>query len=412
MDNSTQYFKKTKAAVLVTGFLNEPLMQAYLFVPFILRKDLHASVFQIAVLYALKYLLAALCIYWVSSVYERKDKLKGNIIWAGIFSRLPFFLFPFIESPWAFVFLAAIYKLFYKAGTPAWIEILKINLPEKSRSAIFSYGAAFAYGGGILLLPFMGSWMDQGGGQVWRWVFPVGAAISMISVYFQAKIPIDVGKKVMKAEKPKAISWWETLVTPWKKTWNLLRNRSDFSQFHLGYMLCGAGVLISQPIIPLLCVDILDLKYVNYAIALALFKGVGLTVTSPLWGKYFQRVDIFRFAGCVFLLMGLFTTFLLFSKMNVVWMYLAYLVYGIALAGDHISWNLSGPSFSNGKDSSVFSTASIILLGLRACLAPALGSLLYSFFGPFVVLAISSVCCFISATKMLQKKPLEILTEV
>ncbi|NCF70892.1 MAG: MFS transporter [Chlamydiales bacterium] len=407
MEESTEHFKRTRAAVLFTGFLSEPLMQAYLFVPFILRKSLNASVFQIAVLYALKYFLAAFCVYWVSSVYERKDKLKNNIIWAGIFSRLPFFLFPFIDSAWVFVFLAAIYKLFYKAGTPAWLEILKLNLPEKYRSALFAYGAALAYGGGVLLLPFMGSWMDQGS-QTWRWIFPAVAALSMFSVYFQAKIPIDVGTRVMNVEKKEAFSWKSAIVKPWKKTWKLLNSHTEFSRFHWGYMLCGSGILISQPIVPVLCVDVLSLKYVNYAIALALFKGLGLTITSPLWGRYFQRIDIFRFTACVFLLMGMFTTFLIFSKGNVIWMYLAHLIYGVALAGDHISWNLSGPAFAKDKDSSVFSTVNVILLGLRACVAPALGSVLHALFGPFVVLAISSCCCFISAFKMFQKQPVQL----
>lgn len=406
MTKRSPAFLQTKAAVLYTGLLCEPLMQAYMFIPFILRKDLGASVFQLAILSTLKYWPAIFLVYWSSQVNDRKDKLKNNVIWSGIFSRIPFLFFPFITSSWSCIVLAAIYMLFYKAGTPAWLEILRLNLPGKERAPLYAVGAAYAYAIGVLFLPLMGHWMDHDN-ELWRWVFPIVALVGMFSVPLQTRIPIE-DEKLVKAPIQK-ISLWKKISQPWIKSYRLLKSRPDFAHFHWGYMLCGSGILITQPVVPILCVDYLKLSYTDFALALSVFKGLGLACASTVWGRVFQKISIFHVTGYVFILVGLFPLFLIFSTTSILWLFLAHLVYGIALAGNHVSWNLAGPSFAGDNDSSPFSTVNVVLLGLRACVAPTIGSILCHFFGPFFVLGLSSFCCLISASRMLQTSSKKIL---
>ena len=75
---------------------------------------------------------------------------------------------------------------------PAWMEILKLNVPEESRRRIFSYVSAFTYlGGGLLPVAF--GWLMDDHYQAWRWIFPLVAFIGILGLYFQGKIPIRLG---------------------------------------------------------------------------------------------------------------------------------------------------------------------------------------------------------------------------
>ena len=147
--------------------------------PFILYKDLHATPLQITVIIALKPLVSVFSMYWSAWINKRKDRLITNVVLAGIIGHLPFFFFPFMENPWYFVVSFGFYMLMARGGLPAWMEILKLNIPGTSREKVFAYASTFEYlGGGIL--PFALGWLLDGYFQSWRWLFPMTAFISIL----------------------------------------------------------------------------------------------------------------------------------------------------------------------------------------------------------------------------------------
>ena len=122
---------KTKRALLWSQLLSEPLVTLYGFLPFLLYKDLGASAFQISLLMMLKPVVTILSFYWSAGL--KGHQLKRNVIGAGFLMRAPFLLCPWIDSPWFIVGAAVNYMFFFRAGAPAWMEILKCNLPKCGR---------------------------------------------------------------------------------------------------------------------------------------------------------------------------------------------------------------------------------------------------------------------------------------
>ena len=371
MENS-QALQRTKSAFLWTRVLNTPFWAVFGLLPFILYKDLHATPLQVAVFIALKPLVSIFSPYWSARINQRRDRLLSNVIGANLLKLAPFLFFPFIDNPWFLILSSGLYMMLHRGGVPAWMEILKLNLPGANRERIFAYGTALGYlGDGIF--PFVLGWLLDGYVESWRWIFPVVSLISLFAVYYQARIPIPMGVET----QPEETSFKTQLLQPWKSAWDLMKRRPDFARFQIGFMLLGGGgLMVMQPALPVFFVDVLQLSYTELAIALTLCKGIGCALTSSSWARWMNHVDIYRFSSWVTALGCLFPLFLLASQFHLVWLYVAYMAYGVMQAGSELSWNLSGPIFSKEEESSAYSSFNVLLIGLRGAFVPALGSFL------------------------------------
>ena len=380
--------KITGRALLWSNLLSEPLFTLYGFISFILYKDLGASAFLISLVTILKPVVTILSFYW------RGGGLKKNVLWAGFLMRAPFLLCPWIDNAWFLAAAAVNYMLFYRAAIPYWIEILKRNMPEK-RERMFSFSSALGYAEGIGLSLAMGGLLDREAG-LWKQCFFGAALIGLCSLYFQARLPI-----LEKTESEK-ISLKERIVRPWRDSWNLIRTRPDFARFQWGFMLCGFGIMLIQPTLPIFAVDDLKISYLEMAAAISIAKGLGFSLSSPFWSRWMEKTPIDKMASRVFLAVGLFPVLLAMSLWSGWWFYGAYFWYGVGQGGSHLVWNMSGPIFAGKEDSSRYTGVNVVLAGLRGAVGPTLGGLLLVAWGPVPVLIIGGVLCFYSGIRLIQ----------
>ena len=59
-------------------------------------------------------------------------------------------------------------------------------------------------------------------------------------------------------------------------------------------------------------------------------------------------------------------------------------------AGSEMSWHMSSLVFSKGRDSSLFSIANVLTVGIRGCLVPILGSIFLYWLHPSGVIVLSA----------------------
>ncbi|HAB99360.1 MAG TPA: MFS transporter, partial [Parachlamydiales bacterium] len=278
------------------------------------------------------------------------------------------------------------------AAIPSWVEILKRNMP-KTRDRIFSISSALGYIEGVGLSLAVGGLLDLESG-LWKICFFVAALIGLSALWVQSKIPVD---DVPVVEK---VSFKEKIIRPWRDSWRLMHSRPDFARFQWGFMLCGFGIMLIQPALPIFAVDDLHIGYLEMAVALSIAKGLGFALSSPFWSKWMNKVPIERLASWVFLLVGLFPFFLALSLWSGWWLYGAYFLYGIGQGGSHLVWNMSGPIFAGKEDSSRYTGVNVVLAGIRGAVGPSLGGLLAVSFGPAVVLVIGALFCFYSGLRL------------
>jgi hypothetical protein len=231
----------------------------------------------------------------------------------------------------------------------------------------------------------------------WRWIFPITGLCSLTATFFQMRIPTVVKVENVN-EQPTSIA--NRILSPWQKAGSLLLSRKDFAHYQIGFMVMGSGLMLMQPTIYSFFDEKLLLSYLEFAVALSFCKGIAYALASPLWGRWLNKVGIFKFSGFVTILASLFPLLLLSSMWQIGWLYAAYILYGIMQAGSEMSWNMSGPIFSKDRDSSLYTSVNVVTVGVRGLFAPALGSLLFTFTESSTFVMLLGCSMFLIATKL------------
>lgn len=388
----TERIKATKTAFLWTRILNIPFWVLLNILPMILYKDLHINSWMITTMIVLKPASALLASYWGAWIHERRDRLLSNLIFANVLRYIPFFFLPWIESAWGIIAAFAFYMMLSRGAIPAWMEIFKQNLEGETRSRVFAFGSAVDYLATAILPLALGFILD-GETYAWRWLFPLTALLGLFSTLFLFRLKLPVTPSL--TETPFSLKI--EILKPWMQALKLLKQRPDFARFQLGFMLGGASLMVLQPVIPIYFVDVLNLSYTKMMLAFAVCKSIGYAAASPLWIKLYQRLSIFRFCSAVILLGAFFPLSLILSSAYPLLLYPAFLLYGSMQAGSELSWHLSGPTFSHHEESSRYSMTNVLSVGVRGCIAPPIGSMVFALANSTAVLGLGVVLSLISA---------------
>lgn len=389
--------KFTKKVFFWSFVSNAPFWAMYNILPFILF-ELGGSPFQITLMVSLKPIVSLLSVYWGAYVHNRPDRIVPSVISTTFLSHAPFLLLPWIHNPWYIIAIASLYMMLERGAKPAWMELLKRNLETEDRQNFFSKVCSASYLSSGIFPIFFGMCMDSFPGS-WRYLFPAVSLISLIPIALQRRLEIlnqDKGAPL------KPLSWSKQMREPWIKSWQLMQDEG-FRLFQIGFFLGGAGVMIMQPALPEYFMDHLGLSYTKLLTALTLCKGVGFALTSPTWAKWMNRVNIYSLAALVPFVMILVALSLLGAKLFQPAFYLAYILYGVMQAGSELTWHLSGLTFADKKDSSIHTSVSVVLVGVRGLFAPSLGLWAMSSFGTLSPIALGAWLCLASTLVMFSR---------
>ncbi|MFS8564571.1 MAG: hypothetical protein LVR00_09875 [Rhabdochlamydiaceae bacterium] len=159
----------------------------------------------------------------------------------------------------------------------------------------------------------------------------------------------------------------------------------------MGFMLGGAGLMIMQPAIPMIFVDILQLSYTKMLMAIAVFKSLGYIVTTPFWVRLFRTINIYRFCGFVTILIAVFPFLLLRRSVAYCFSLLRLCPLRHDASWQRILLAHVRPHFSKEKDSTIYSSTNVLATGIKGCLIPPLGTLLYTLTNSVMVMIAGSL---------------------
>lgn len=399
---SSQY-RLTRLALIWTSMFNEPFTILFTMLSFILFKDLGASAWQISLVVALRPSVSLLSFYW--NAYQARQRInpRTSLLLSGLLARVPFLCIFFASGPGYLIFASALYMLFSRASMPPWMEILKRNLPKEARERLFSLSYMLGYAEGVFIGLGVGLLLDANC-HLWRILFFTSAILGLLGLVLQSRVPLSTDKREKEIPVP-SMTWKEELTHPWKESWRLMRTRLDFAHFHWGFMIGGAGVMLVATVLPVFFVDYLHLSHTEFTSARSLCMGVGVVLSSSAWGRAMGKFQLSRVTGWIIFLFALFPALLLLAPLSIMWLYIAYVLYGIAQGGSHIIWHLSGPIFSGKEDSSFYSGVNVVMVGIRGMIFPFLGSFLCHLVGPLFVLSLGAAVCLYGTYFMLVRKP-------
>jgi MFS family permease len=381
---------RTTLAYVWTRVLDTPFWALFNLLIFMLYKELHATPLQLAIMISLKPMSSILASYWCARVHQKPERLVSSIITARWLAYIPFLAFPFVHNLWYLIACSGIFMFLQVGMMPSWMELLKQNVPDNSREKVFSYMQTVGYLGSGLLMFFLGAILDTWSGS-WKWMFPIAAIIALLAQLWQRTITVEASAIAPSIEPPP-----HPILKPWKSAFEVLKHHRDFAKFQVGFLLFGSGLMILQPILPVFLEDGLHLSYLEIGVAISFCKGIGFACSSPLWGRWIQQLNIFRLSSIISLLATIFPFLLIAAQVHLVWLYMAYVIYGLMQAGSELSWNMSGPIFAKKEDSSPFSSVNVMSVGIRGLFIPSLGALCFSYFGLYSVILLSGTL-FISS---------------
>ena len=379
--------KKTKLAIALSALLKEPFMCIYGLLPFFLIEDLGALSIQIVIYTQLRPVSAIFSFYLSEFISRNAITLKHAILWTGILARLSFIPALLTDNVSLYVLGSTFYMIFSRAEIPAWMEVIKKNVYKERWEKSFSLGSIIGYTCGAILTVCFASFMDSGI-PVWKYLFSLSLLLGVVAVFFQAML-VDNDQEVTKSSR----GLIKSVTSPVKDVFALMKERGDFRRFQIAFMIGGLGLMIIQPVIPIYFSSVLSIRKSDMMIAFCICKALGFVSTTPLWNKMIKKIAPSSFILFVLLGFALFSFFLIFSSISLHCIFLAYLIFGIAQAGSHLIWHLSGPMFSGEDSSSRYSGVNIVMVGIRGVIGPAFGGLLLLFMHPIYIFAFSMMLC-------------------
>lgn len=370
---------------LQTRILCSPSETLFTLLIFILSKSLHATSFQLTLMACLKPITSLFSFYLSSMLHGRSGKIRSYLILNTLIGIAPCFLYPFIDNVWFYIASYAVYMITKRAQEPVWIEFLKRNLKFSAMSKTVSQGSSITYFISMFLPPLISLWLDD---QIWKILFLSFAVLQLfnvITIFFLSFGPYE------ESDLPQKIS----LTHPLKRGWELLKRDPSFSHYLFLFFLGGAGIIAIHPILPKYFNDHLTLSYTQLTFGFSFCKGISFLLSSPLWTKIVSCISLYRLNAYMNLFTCLFIGGVLAASIDTAWLYVAYLCYGVMQSGCELTWNLSGPIFSKNGDSTPYSSLNLILVGIRGCICPFLGFLLFTYTSVISVFVVVSGICFL-----------------
>lgn len=376
---------------LINRGLISPIETLYAILIFIFIKNLNASPFQLTILACSKPITSFFAYYVSSRIFNKPQYLRSYLIINTIFGCIPCLLFPFVQNIWFYIASYFIFMVACRSTYPAWIEILKTCTKSNSLSQIISRGTSIYYFVMVLFPLLVSFWMDTHE-NLWRYLFVGCAVLNIMNVPFIMRLNI----KSHSIASQDFMSLFNIVSDPLKKGWSILKRKPAFFQYQILFFLGGTGIILSQPILPVYFKENLNISYSQLAIAFSFCKGISFVLTSPYWANLTNRISIYQLNVYVNLLTCLFFVFILASNFGINWLFPAYLFYGSMQAGCEMSWNLSGPIFSEKMESTIYSSINLAAIGIRGCIFPFLGHLILMQTNVNVVFLVGGFLTFIA----------------
>lgn len=375
---------------LLNTALKCPNEALFSFLIFILCLQLGASPFQLMILACLKP-ISSIFSFFISAILDQNPhRVRLYLILNILAESLPCLFFLIIDDVWYYIAAYALMMVCSRAAFPAWIEFLKCSVEKKKLSGIISKATSIEYGCITFLPTLMALGIDRSP-NLWRWMFFFGALLRLSSI---GLIFFMKGAAKMHQRENARFDLHSLFLDPLIKGVEILKKRPAFGRYLVIFFIGGAGVIGTQPLLPLFFKQELNLSYTELAFAFSFCKGISFILTSPLWAKLANRTSLY-IVNC---LMNLFTCLFFFLLLaacgSVFWIYPAYVFYGMMQAGCKLSWNMSGAVFSNDEESTFYSSMNLALVGIRGAICPYLGYLLFSWTNSTVVFSLSFGLCF------------------
>ena len=351
----------------------------------IARKALFAQDWQLMLMTMIWPISNFFSIWW-GRFYEKSCHKSRYFLFAGVFGRLSLVYAIWLTTMNEYLVLLALLFSANSILIPAQNSIYQKNIHHSRRAKVYGYTISLGMIVSVAVTFVAGRILDLHE-EHFRWILVLTGLAGFISSVLLSTIKLQEPLVEVPCVKAK-IKLKDLALDPIRRTLALMKTNKAFAAFERDFSIYGMGFIMMQPIIPIYMVDKLQLSYTNNFLAKGILSQMGLLILSPVIGKLHDRMHPFRFIAVSFALLMVFPLLFVLSSLwagesvlAVVIVFIAYTIFGIAMAGVNLSWNMSSIFFAGKEDASMYQSVHVTLTGIRGLIAPVLGFSLLKIIG-------------------------------
>lgn len=358
----------------------------------IARKALHAQDWQLMLITMIWPISNFLSIWW-GRIFEQSCHKSRYFLFAGILGRLSLVYAIWITTMNEYMVLLGLVFSANSLLIPAQNSIYQRNIDVSRRAKVFGYTISL----GMLIsvaFTFMAGRLLDINEQSFRGILLATGLCGFVSCAVLSMIRIQ--ENPVQQDCPR-IKWRKQFFDPIRRTLSLLKENKAFAKFERSFSIYGMGFIMMQPIIPIYLVDKLQLSYTSNFLAKGVISQIGLLLLSPVIGKMHDKMHPFKFISAGFALLMVFPLLFVVSSLwagesiiPVVIVFVAYLIFGIAMTVVNVSWNMSSIYFAGEDDASMYQSVHVTMTGIRGLIAPVLGYALLKIFNITAVFLVAA----------------------
>lgn len=384
--------KRTFILLLVSTFFGGLFTSLSQTQDIIAKKALHSLDWQLTILAMIWPVSNFFSIWWGKILENSKNKSKFFVLVAFI-GRLTLIFGLWVNDMTEYLLLLSLVYFFSSLLIPATNSLYQNNIRKELRGKLFGYSVSLGTLLGMLITFISGRLLDIN--ELWYkdilFATGVTGCISSLVLYY---VKLNDNQDHHEAR----FSFKELLWTPIVRTFQLLKKNPDFSAFEKNFSIYGLGFLMVVPVIPIFLVEHLHMNYTSTFVAKGILSQLGILLFSPFFGKMHDHKDIFQFGSYVFGLLALYPLGFVIASLvpsigvATVIILITYLIFGIAMAGVNVTWNMGSIYFAGNEDASMYQSVHITLTGVRGLIAPIFGFAIYKILGLTSVFVVAFLC--------------------
>jgi len=333
------------------------------FLGVILRRDLHASAYLIAMLTA-AVSVGNLFNPFVAHFIRNRVKLP-YAIWPPLVSRSLFLLMPLAFIAPAFAAIAMAAAAIGALATPAYAAVIRDAYPVERRGFLMGLVRVLCIAGAILGALLGGSLLEHFS---YRWIFPVVAIVGIGAIAAFARIGVPAAPDP--AVAPSRVS----------DGFKVLLTDRFFRLYAASFFLWGLGNLILAPVYPVFQVDVLEIS--NRWVGYLAMTASGMSMVGYLyWGRVLDSKGPFRLLLQV-LAFSAIAPLTYFFAHNVPTLLIASAAQGLAFSGGDLGYVNAALRFGRREAVTYYAGTFAFLQALRGIPGPFIGAALAEWLGP------------------------------
>jgi len=349
------------------------------FIGLILRRELGATPFQLAVMSSAGGGCLLLSLVWARACHGRPP--LPYLVWPAFVARGVFLLVPFVSSAWSFVGLVIARDFFGAAVAPAHAAVVQRVYPRAQRGRALGLVRMVGAVLGIGLALAAGQLFDRVG---YRWIFVAAALLGMAACLRLRRLAVPEPAS-RGCEEPAGLC----------DAWLIIRKDHAFQRLLLSSFLFGFGFWIMTPAHPLLLVDYLHVSASQIGVC-ASVAAVATLAGGAYWGWLVDRKSSLE-ALRVMYVVGALTPLIYYVAWSP-WVLVASSITDSLLAiGLELVWMMAVIDVAGPHRTSQYVAIGATLAGVRGIVGPLVGGLVISWFGIHAVYLIATMLTFSGA---------------